>query len=209
MPDASDIAPLDSLVAFAPDELSLRLWSEHLEEVSLKVGEALFRQGEPADSMFFIESGEVAVVLEVEGASRSHVRKFGAGQWLGEIAFYRHQTRTATVEAVTASRLWKLTSQRLAELERDAPALALAFHRHVASLLAERVSFSNQELKEPLARLAHALRGLAASDFSESGWDRPGVVQAAQRDDEIGAAARRVRSPRPGAESPARQGPRG
>lgn len=179
----------DTLLAFAPDAQSQRVWMKHLEPLSLEAGERLFTQGEPADSLFFIESGELAVVLEVEGASRAHVRKFGAGQWLGEIAFYRHQVRTATVEAVSSSRLWKLTAQRLAELEQSAPALALAFHRHVASLLAERVSFSNQELKEPLARLAHALRGLAASDFSGSGWDRPGVVRAAQRDDEIGAAA--------------------
>jgi serine phosphatase RsbU (regulator of sigma subunit) len=178
-----------SLAAFAPDDSSRRVWVDHLEELVLLDGEVLFRQGEPADSMFFIESGEVAVVLEVAGASRSHVRKFGAGQCLGEIAFYRHQVRTATTESTGGAKLWRLTAANLTRLEQSHPALALAFHRHVASLLAERVSFSNQELKEPLARLAHALRDLATSDFSEESWDRPGVSQAAERGDEVGAVA--------------------
>jgi serine phosphatase RsbU (regulator of sigma subunit)/CRP-like cAMP-binding protein len=178
-----------ALGPFAREEASLRVWSEHLERIVLADGDVLFRQDEPADSMFFIESGEVAVLLEIEGASRSHVRKFGAGQCLGEIAFYRHLIRTATVEAVGAAVLWRLTAANLARLEQQHPALALAFHRHVASLLAERVSFSNVELKEPLARLAHALRGLATSDFSGDGWDRPGVSEAAERDDEVGSVA--------------------
>ncbi len=190
---ANDLSAASSAVtalgAFAHEDASLRVWIEHLERIVLADGDVLFRQGEPADSMFFIEAGEIAVVLEVEGATRSHVRRFGAGQCLGEIAFYRHMIRTATVEAVGAAVLWRLTAANLARLEKTHPALALAFHRHVASLLAERVSFSNVELKEPLARLAHALRGLATSDFSEEGWDRLGVAEAAKRDDEVGAVA--------------------
>lgn len=189
MDSFSSPSSLNSLVAFVPDEVARQVWRAHLDELVLRDGETLFRQDEPADSMFFIESGEVAVVLEVEGASRSHVRKFGAGQCLGEIAFYRQRVRTATVEATQPAVLWRLTAENLARLEQSHPALALAFHRHVASLLAERVSFSNQELKEPLARLAHALRGLATSDFSEDGWDRPGVSAAAKRGDEVGSVA--------------------
>ena len=159
-----------ALEAFARDDDSLRVWTEHLEYLSLSDGEVLFHQGEPADSMFFIESGEVAVVLEVAGASRAHVRRFGARQCLGEIAFYRHQVRTATVEAVGEAVLWRLSAEKLAQLEQQHPALALALHRHVASLLAERLSFSNVELKEPLARLAHALRGLAVRVLYFTGW---------------------------------------
>jgi len=139
--------------------------------------------------MFLIESGVLAVVLEVEGAGRSELRRFGAGQFLGEMALYRSELRTATVEAVGEVKLWRLTAAKLRDVESRHPQLAIALHRHVASLLAERVSFSNMELKEPLARLAHALRGLATSDFSGTGWDRSGVAQEAQRGDEVGAVA--------------------
>ena len=189
MEDSTDAASLRSLSAFAPDRASRLVWREHLEPIVLRDGEVLFRQGEPADSMFFIEEGELAVVLEVAGASRSHVRTFGAGQCLGEMAFYRHLRRSATVEAAGPARLWRLTTANLTRCEQQHPRLALAFHRHVASLLGERVSFSNVEWKEPLARFAHALRGLAASDFSGAGWDRSGVAAVATRGDEVGEVA--------------------
>jgi len=162
---------------------------ESLEAVSLKPGEVLFRESDAADAMFLIESGVLAVVLEVEGAGRSELRRLGKGQFLGEMALYRSELRTATVEAVGEVKLWRLTTEKLREVESRHPQLAIALHRHVASLLAERVSFSNMELKEPLARLAHALRGLATSDFSGSGWDRSGVAKEAQRSDEVGAVA--------------------
>jgi sigma-B regulation protein RsbU (phosphoserine phosphatase) len=162
---------------------------ESLETVSLPPGEVLFRESDAADAMFLIESGTLAVVLEVEGAGRSELRRLGPGQFLGEMALYRSVLRTATVEAVGEVKLWRLTAEKLREVESRHPHLAIALHRHVASLLAERVSFSNMELKEPLARLAHALRGLATSDFSDTGWDRSGIAQEAQRNDEVGAVA--------------------
>ncbi|HRI15217.1 MAG TPA: SpoIIE family protein phosphatase [Verrucomicrobiota bacterium] len=178
-----------SLASFAPDEASRRVWIEHLETVSLVPGEVLFREGDPADAMFLVDSGELAVVLEVDGANRSEVRRLGTGQFLGEMALYRSEMRTATVEAVGKVTLWRLTAEKLREMECVHPRLATAWHRQVASLLAERVSFSNVELKEPLARLAHALRGLAVSDFAGEAWDRPGVTQAAERRDEVGSVA--------------------
>ena len=179
-----------SLASFAPDESSQRAWLDCLEAVCLADGECLFHQGDPADGMFLIESGQLAVVLEVSAGQRAQVRRFGPGQLLGEMALYQDQARTATVEAVGEVRLWRLGTDKLRAMERSHPALALALHRRVAALLAERVSFSNVELKEPLARLAHALHGLAAGDFAPTAWDRPGVAQAAQRTDEVGEVAR-------------------
>ncbi len=161
----------------------------HLEPVSLEAGAAVFKQGDAADSLYFVEQGELAVVLEVPGAGRVPVRRFGAGQCIGEMALYRSETRAASVEALSAARLWRLSAAELQRIEREEPAMAVAMHRHVAALLAERVSYSNVELKEPLARLAHAIRGLAASRFGESDWDRAAVAAAAQRTDEVGATA--------------------
>lgn len=179
----------DSLAPFAPAAADRATWLRHLEPLELPAGAVLFRQGEPADFLCFVETGELAVVLEVPGAGRVPVRRFGPGQCLGEMALYRHDTRAATVEALAPSRLWRLTTAQLAGVEREAPALALAMHRHVAGLLAERVSFANTELKDPLARLAHAIRGLAASRFGETDWDRAALAVATRRPDEVGAVA--------------------
>lgn len=186
---ASSDSGSDSLAPFAPAAAERATWMRHLEPVELEAGAVLFRQGDPADSLFFVEDGELAVVLEIPGAGRVPVRRFGPGQSLGEMALYRRDTRAATVEALRPSRLWRLTAAQLQAVEQEAPALALAMHRHVAGLLAERVAFANTELKEPLACLAHAIRGLAASRFGETEWDRAALASAARRADEVGAVA--------------------
>jgi sigma-B regulation protein RsbU (phosphoserine phosphatase) len=157
--------------------------------ITIAPGEVLFRQGDPADALYFIEEGELAVMLELPGVGRAPVRRFGKGQTLGEIALYSTERRTATVEALSNARLRKLTRTELSALEDADPAAALAIHRHIAGMLAERVAFSNVELKDPLARLAYALRGLAANDFAETGWDRAAVALAAKRTDEVGSIA--------------------
>lgn len=179
----------NSLAPFAPDTSRQGIWRQHLEPVSLATGERLFSQGDPAEGMYFIETGQLAVVLELPGMGRVPVRIFGDGQCIGEMSLYRQETRAATVEALAPSQLWRLSAARLARLEETEPRLALAMHRHVACLLAERVVYSNVELKEPLARLSHAIRGLADSEFAESGWDRAAVAAAAKRTDEVGAVA--------------------
>lgn len=179
----------DSLSPFAPDSVGRAAWISYLEPVELAPDAVLFRQGDLADSLYFVETGELAVVLEVPGAGHVPVRRFGPGQCIGEMALYRREPRAATVEALAPTRLWRLSTAQLAEVERSAPALAAAMHRHVAGLLAERLAFSNAELKQPLARLAHAIRGLAASGFSEAAWDRSAVTSVARRPDEVGAVA--------------------
>ena len=64
-------------------------------------GERLIRKGDPADSMYFIVSGEVEVDLET-GAPRA---RLGAGDFFGEIALIADRLRTATIDAVTACKL--------------------------------------------------------------------------------------------------------
>jgi CRP-like cAMP-binding protein len=61
--------------------------------------QAIVRRGEPADAMFFIMDGAVAVEIEPEPV------RLGKGQFFGEIGLLLDTTRTATVTALTESRL--------------------------------------------------------------------------------------------------------
>ena len=179
----------ESLSPFAPEIDQRRIWRDHLELVRLATGERLFNQGDATDSVYFIESGELSVWLELPGAERTKLHNLRAGECLGEMALYQHGTRTATVEAGSDAVLWRLSADQLSALEKSAPALAIAMHRHVGSLIAYRLAHSNSHLKDPLARLAQAIRDLAESQFS----DRPAadhrLADAAQRADEVGAIA--------------------
>jgi small-conductance mechanosensitive channel len=60
-------------------------------------GETIVRQGEPGQSMFIIESGEVSVVVE---PSREEVARIARGGYFGEMSLLTGEPRSATVLAV-------------------------------------------------------------------------------------------------------------
>jgi Cyclic nucleotide-binding domain len=83
-----------------------------LERRRLRHGEALVEQGEPGADMFLLLEGVLAV--EIDG---DIVARVGSGAMLGELAVLGDGTRTATLRAVTSSRVAVLTpTHKLAEL---------------------------------------------------------------------------------------------
>jgi voltage-gated potassium channel len=78
---------------------------------------AIVRRGEMADAMYFIAEGEV----EVELASGQKL--LGPGQFFGEVALVEQRPRTATVTALTETRLMVLTAKDFAVLMQNTPEL--------------------------------------------------------------------------------------
>jgi predicted MFS family arabinose efflux permease len=78
-----------------------------LELVHVRAGQAVFRQGDPADRFYVIESGTADVIGD------GHlVTTLGPGEGFGEIALLRRVPRTATVRAATDLDLQALTCDR-------------------------------------------------------------------------------------------------
>lgn len=162
--------------------------------MALASGECLFRQGDAADCIYFIEEGLLTIWLELPDGGRAKLRELGAGQCLGEMALYRKESRSATVVAEGAVRLWKLSAGQLARIEERSPALALALHRHLAGLLAERLVHSNTHLKTPLAQLARAIHELADNQFVARADVEARLAEAAKRGDEVGDVAAAIQT---------------
>ncbi len=74
-------------------------------------------RGEPADSMYFIVTGEVEVDVHPE------VHMLGDGDFFGEIALLKESERTATVTTVTECRLLYLDRYDFRRLLREHPDL--------------------------------------------------------------------------------------
>jgi len=72
-----------------------------LESRRVERGDRLIRKGDPADSMYFIVSGEVEVDPET-GAPKG---RLGAGNFFGEIALIADRERTATITTLSPCRL--------------------------------------------------------------------------------------------------------
>jgi ATP-binding cassette subfamily B protein len=99
---------------------ALRLFTESLEAVEVAPGTVVTRAGEASGPMYVIEEGRLRVYLEQDGRRiyRSYLRK---GDFFGEISMFKGTPRTASVEAVSACRLLKLSPETFQRLLADYP----------------------------------------------------------------------------------------
>jgi SulP family sulfate permease len=107
------------------------------------------RQGDETDALYFIESGKVAVELELGEDEPVRLRSIGPGT-VGEIGLYIGLPRTASVVAEDQGTVHRLSAAALARMERDDPDLAAAFHKFIARRLANRLADTTEVLQRLL-----------------------------------------------------------
>lgn len=117
---------------------------KYLEKRELREGEVLIKQDDPADEMFFVESGLVTIELEMPNNKRMRLRSIRGGATVGEIGLYLGNTRTASVFASRNSIVYRLTGQSLKEMQEKDPEIAALFHEWIVRLLAERLVDNNK-----------------------------------------------------------------
>jgi CRP-like cAMP-binding protein len=75
------------------------------------------------------------------------VKKFRAGSLIGEMSAYTSdKARTATVVANEPSVLYHLTTEKMAQLDRENLILTASIHELVARTLGNRISYMNRRL---------------------------------------------------------------
>ena len=94
-------------------------------------GEVLVRQGDEADALYLVASGRFAV--DVDGRRLAEV---GSGSPIGEVAFFAHGKRTATVTALRDSIVLQLPRADFIALAEDQPAVL----KPIAVTLARRLA---------------------------------------------------------------------
>jgi len=125
------------------DALQIQLIAAQLREETYEPGSIIIHQGEIGETFYVIESGRVQVSVTRDDEERV-IAERGPGEYVGEIALLLRMPRTATVRALTATRMLTLhkddfdrlvvkhlygsrglereTSRRMIDLRRAAPA---------------------------------------------------------------------------------------
>ncbi len=129
------------------------------DRLELEPGQALCRQGEATDALLFIDRGRVNVLLDLESGRQIRLRVIDGRTVLGEMGFFMHAPRSATVLAETPDdRLPPVArSPRLAPGRDTGSGAGADQRRHPA---AERAA---QDREQPDRRLRALTAGRSAN----------------------------------------------
>jgi CRP/FNR family cyclic AMP-dependent transcriptional regulator len=90
------------------------------DEIDLKEGRTLVREGQPGREFFVLVDGSVRV-----SRGGRKLADLGPGDWFGEIALLTNTPRTATVTATSPIRVLVVTDRSFRQLVERIPKIAL------------------------------------------------------------------------------------
>ena len=100
---------LESLDLFAgASRLAVERLARAAVETSAPSGHVVIREGDEADALWVLVSGEVEVTARGEAARARRLRTMGPGSYFGEIGLLRRMPRTATVRALEPCELLRI-----------------------------------------------------------------------------------------------------
>ena len=129
--------------AIRDDALTFLL--EPVPSITVPAGQFFFRERDPADCMYMLESGRVAVLKDWAGRELL-LRQLGPGDCFGEMALLDLFARSASVRALDECRAMALTSAHLYRLfERDAEQFAL-IQMNIGREMSRRLRDADEQL---------------------------------------------------------------
>ena len=155
--------------------------------------QAVFAQGDPADSIFYIHSGKVKVTVLSNQGKEAVVAILGNGQFFGEGCLAGQTHRMGSVIAITECTVARLEKRVVVRVLHDEPAFSALF---LTYLLARNVRMEadlvDQLFNSSEKRLARLL--LLLANFGKEGKPEPVIAKVNQETlaDMIGTTRSRV-----------------
>ncbi len=118
------------------------------DELHLKKGEVIFRQGESGYEMFVISAGRVRLRIGTQGHEKE-IAKLGVGEFFGELSLLSDEPRSATAEALEDTTLLAIGRDIFAMMVQDD--LDIVFR--MMNIQGRRLSQTNQPIQVLVQRL--------------------------------------------------------
>jgi ATP-binding cassette, subfamily B, bacterial len=130
--DGSEASRLRTIPLFESlDEALLFVLAKRFVAERHAEGRVIFEEGDPGDKLYFIDRGEVEVVITGPTGEERRVALLRDGDYFGEIALLEGVPRTATVRTRVPTFLLGLKRRRFFDLLQTVPDLRAAFERGV------------------------------------------------------------------------------
>jgi CRP/FNR family cyclic AMP-dependent transcriptional regulator len=141
--------------------------------------QTIFAQGDAADSVFYIQKGEIKVTIVSENGKEAVVAILAKDEFCGEGCLVGQTRRIATATAMTDCEVMRLEKDAIFIALRDEPAFAKMFVEHLL-LRTIRVEedLVDQLFNSVEKRLARAL--LLLANFGTEGRPEPVIAKVSQ-----------------------------
>jgi len=141
---------------------------------------AVFRQGDPADAVFYVETGRIQLTVVSDQGKEAFIALFGPGDFFGEGCLAGQPVRLASAVATAASEIVRIEKNAMKRLLHEKPAFAEKF---MAFLVARNIEVEadlvDQLFNSSEKRLARLL--LLLANFNNDGELRPIVPNISQQ----------------------------
>lgn len=117
------------------DAPTFNLFSAATDVRSFAAGETIFKEGDPGDTLFAVQAGEVELVVRGD-----IVETVGVGGLFGEMALVAKEPRSATARAKTDCRIAVIDEKQFEFMTRNTPNFAL----NVLRLVVHRLRMMDQ-----------------------------------------------------------------
>jgi CRP/FNR family transcriptional regulator, cyclic AMP receptor protein len=139
----------------------------------------VYGQGDPADCVFFIQSGKVKKTVVSEQGKEAVVALLGTGDFFGEGCLAGESLRLATVSAITKCVIVRISKEDVTRVIHEEPAFTELFISHLLA----RNSRVEEDLVDQLfnsseKRLARTL--LLLANFGKEGRPEPIIAKISQ-----------------------------
>lgn len=158
-------------------------------------GQKVFRQGDPADAVFYIQEGEVKVCVISEQGKEAVVALHREGDFFGEGCLTGQPLRLATVATMTECVIMRLDKATVVRALHDEPKFSERFMAHLLTRTARvEADLVDQLFNSSEKRLARAL--LLLANFGKEGKPERVIAKISQAmlADMIGTTQTRVNS---------------
>ena len=111
----------------------------YLEHHAHQAGEYLIRQGERADALYFIESGQVLVQFEDNTGAKKRLRTLTASTVVGELGLFLQQSASASVIIEQPGVIYRLSYDAFQRIKHTDPQKMIRLQEFLVYLLSERL----------------------------------------------------------------------
>jgi len=139
----------------------------------------VFRQGDPADAVFFIQEGEVKVCVISEQGKEAIVARHGKGDFFGEGCLSGQPLRLATIETMTECVIMRIDKAAVVRVLHEEPEFSEKFMTHLLARNARvEEDLVDQLFNSSEKRLARAL--LLMANFGKEGRPERVIAKISQ-----------------------------